>query len=376
VSGSADLIRVNSRQEVKGLILSGGKGTRLRPITHTSAKQLVPIANKPILFYGIEAIVAAGITDIGIITGETGDEVRDATGDGSDFGAKITYIPQDAPLGLAHAVLTAKEFLDGEPFVLYLGDNLIRYGIVPIVEEFRTRDPDALILLAAVPNPEQFGVAELDGERVVRLVEKPAQPKSNLALVGVYLFKPTVFEAIDKIQYSPRGELEITDAIQEMIDSGKRVESHLITTEPEAKVATWKDTGRLDDILEANRIVLDDMEHHIDGTVSDDVTLTGKVTIEAGAKVSNSTISGPSIIGKDTVIEGAEIGPYTAIYYGCTVKNAAIENSIVLERCHISDIKERIDYSLIGKECEISKTGANPGTLRLMLGDHSKVERN
>jgi glucose-1-phosphate thymidylyltransferase len=361
---------------VKGLILSGGKGTRLRPITHTSAKQLVPIANKPILYYGIEAIVAAGITEIGIITGETGEEVKAAVGDGSRFGAKITCIPQEAPLGLAHAVLTAQEFLDGDSFVLYLGDNLIRYGIVPIVEEFRTTNPDAMILLAAVPNPEQFGVAELDGERVVKLVEKPKEPKSNLALVGVYLFQTNVFDAIDNIDYSPRGELEITDAIQQMIDSGKHVKPHLITGVHEASIATWKDTGRLDDILEANRIVLDDMEHHIDGTVSDDVILNGRVTIEAGAKVSNSTISGPSIIGKDTVIDGAEIGPYTAIYYGCTVKNAAIENSIVLERCCISDIEERIDYSLIGKECEISKPTANAGTLRLMLGDHSKVERN
>jgi glucose-1-phosphate thymidylyltransferase len=359
---------------VKGLILSGGKGTRLRPITHTSAKQLVPIANKPILFYGIEAIVAAGITEIGIITGETGDEVRSAVGDGSDFGAKITYIPQEAPLGLAHAVLTAKEFLDGDSFVLYLGDNLIRYGIVPIVEEFRTSDPDALILLAEVPNPEQFGVAELNGGRVVRLVEKPAEPKSNLALVGVYLFKPAIFQAIDNIDYSPRGELEITDAIQRMIDTGRRVEPHLITTAHEATVATWKDTGRLEDILEANRIVLDDMEHRVEGSVADDVVLSGKVTIESGATIRNSTVTGPAIIGRNTVVEGARIGPYSAIYHDCVVRNAEIEHSIVLERCSITDIPGRIESSLIGKECEIRKPGDGTGTLKLMLGDHSRVE--
>jgi glucose-1-phosphate thymidylyltransferase len=359
---------------VKGLILSGGKGTRLRPITHTSAKQLVPIANKPILFYAVEAIVAAGITEIGIITGDTAAEVEAAVGDGSRFGAHITYIAQDAPRGLAHAVLCARDFLGQDPFVMYLGDNLIRHGIVPIVEVFAQVEPDALILLARVPEPQHFGVAELDDGKVVRLVEKPAKPTSDLALVGVYLFNHTVFEAIDAIDFSARGELEITDAIQRMIDTGRRVEPHLIVEPHEALVATWKDTGRLEDMLEANRIVLDDLSPRMEGTIGEGVRLHGKVIVEHGAQLSNCTVRGPVIIGENTVIDDAYIGPYTSIYYGCTVRNAELEHSIVLENSVIENVEGKIESSLIGKECLIGRSPLRPRAYKLMVGDHSRVE--
>jgi glucose-1-phosphate thymidylyltransferase len=359
---------------MKGLILSGGKGTRLRPITHTSAKQLVPIANKPILFYALEAIVAAGITDIGIITGETGPVVEAAVGDGSRFGAQVTYIPQEAPLGLAHAVLTARDFLSDDSFVMYLGDNLIRKGIIPIVERFADTSPDALILLARVSEPQHFGVAELADGKVTRLVEKPSHPASDLALVGVYLFNRTVFDAIAVIDYSARGELEITDAIQRMIDTGQRVEAHLITEPHEAMVATWKDTGRLEDLLEANRIVLDDLLPRNEGTIGEDVRLHGKVIVERGATLRNCTVRGPAIIGENTVIDDAYIGPYTSINYGCTVRNAELEHSIVLENSVIENVEGKIESSLIGKECLIGRSPLRPRAHKLMVGDHSRVE--
>jgi glucose-1-phosphate thymidylyltransferase len=352
---------------VKGLILSGGKGTRLRPITHTSAKQLVPVANKPVLYYAIEAIVAAGIDDIGIITGETGAEVEAAVGDGSRFDARITYIPQPAPLGLAHAVLTARAFLGDERFVMFLGDNLIRDGITALVEEFARTEPDAMILLARVPEPERFGVAELDDGRVVRLVEKPQRPESDLALVGVYLFSSLVHSAIDRITPSARGELEITDAIQRMIDDGSRVVPHIID-------GWWKDTGRLEDMLEANRIILDALEPRNLGTLGENVRIEGKVVIQKGARLSDCLVRGPAIIGENTVVENAYIGPFTAIYYGCTVRNAEIEHSIVLENSRIENVSGKIESSLIGKECEVCQSPVRPRAFKLMLGDHSRVE--
>lgn len=360
---------------MKGLILSGGKGTRLRPITHTSAKQLVPIANKPILFYAIEALLAAGIDDIGIVTGETGAEVQAAVGDGAAFGARVTFIPQPAPLGLAHAALIAREYLGDSSFVMYLGDNLIRSGVVPLVEEFTRRGPDAMILLAQVPNPQEFGVAELDGERIVRLVEKPPVPRSNLALVGVYMFTSRIFDAIAEIDYSPRGELEITDAIQRLIEMGGAVIPHLITRPDEAHIATWKDTGRLEDLLEANRIVLDDMVYRpIEGEVGEDCRLEGKVFVQKGAQLRGCTVRGPAIIGRGTIVEDAYIGPYTSIYYGCTVRRAEIEYSIVLENSRIEDVEVKIGSSLIGKECHIGSSFVRPRAYRLMLGDHSRVD--
>jgi len=359
---------------VKGLILSGGRGTRLRPITHTSAKQLIPVGNKPILFYAIEAMVAAGIEEIGVITGETGSEVEAAVGDGSGWGVRITCIPQEAPLGLAHAVLAARDFLGGDRFVMYLGDNLIRHGIVPLVDEFATLSPDAMILLARVPEPQHFGVAELESGRVVRLVEKPEVPKSDLALVGVYLFTSKIFDAIDAIDFSPRGELEITDAIQRMIDTGCSVYPHLITSELEAHIATWKDTGRLEDMLEANRIVLDDMAPRNQGRLGENVRLEGKVVLEEGAQLRASTVRGPAIIGRNTVVEHAYIGPYTSIHYGCVIRNAEVEHSIVLENSHIENCEGKIESSLIGKGCVIRQSPVRPRAYKLMLGDHSTVE--
>ena len=265
-------------EQLKGLILSGGKGTRLRPITYTSAKQLVPVANKPVLFYGIEAMAAAGIREVGIIIApETGGEIREAAGDGSQFGVEITYIEQDAPLGLAHAVLTAEPFLGSDPFVMYLGDNLLQGGIQELVAAFRRNQPEALILLTRVPDPQNYGVAELDADGgVMRLVEKPAEPASDLALVGVYMFTPRIHEAARAIQPSGRGELEITDAIQWLVDSEHPVESHVVR-------GWWKDTGRLDDMLEANRLILETLDRRVEGELTDS-QIEGRVVVEPGAR--------------------------------------------------------------------------------------------
>src|SRR5438045_17446 len=275
---------------MKGLILSGGRGTRLRPLTYTSAKQLVPVANKPVLFYGIEAMAEAGIREIGIIIApETGDEIRAAAGDGDRFGVAITYIEQDEPLGLAHAVLTAEPFIGGTPFVMYLGDNLLRDGITNLVDEFRRNEPDALILLTPVNDPEHYGVAELDGDRVKRLVEKPKDPPSNLALVGVYMFTSSIFDAGRAIEPSARGELEITDAIQHLVDSGRRVDSHIVH-------GWWKDTGQAQDMLDANRLILDDIEEHQGGT-ENDARVEARVYLPEGAVVERSTSRGPAVMG-------------------------------------------------------------------------------
>src|SRR5437868_8648417 len=277
-------------ENLKGLVLSGGRGTRLRPITHTNAKQLVPVANKPVLFYGLEAMADAGIQQVGIIIApETGETIREATGDGSRFGLQITYIEQDEPKGLAHAVLTAEEFLGTSPFVMYLGDNLLKDGITELVETFRRSEPDALILLTHVPDPEHYGVAELDGDRVKRLVEKPKEPPSDLALVGVYMFTPVIFDAARAIEPSWRNELEITDAIQHLVDGGLRVEPHIVH-------GWWKDTGQLDDILEANRLILEDIEERVDGVLVDS-RVEGRVVIEAGARLERTTVRGPTVLG-------------------------------------------------------------------------------
>jgi glucose-1-phosphate thymidylyltransferase len=352
---------------VKGLILSGGRGTRLRPITFTSAKQLVPVANKPVLFYGIEAMAAAGIDDVGIIIApETGQEVRDACGDGSRFGVRITYVLQDEPLGLAHAVLTAEPFLGDSPFVMYLGDNLLQGGITDLVDTFRGGGSDALILLTPVEDPENYGVAELDGNgSVARLAEKPPEPISDLALVGVYMFTPLVHDAARAIRPSARGELEITDAIQWIVDRGSRVEPHIVR-------GWWKDTGRLQDMLEANRLILDTLERRIDGEVHD-AQVDGRVVVEAGARLERATVRGPAIIGAGAVVRDAYIGPYTAVGRRCAVERAEVEHSILLEGSCVRGLDGRMESSLLGRDVTISRTDAQPRAYRFMVGDKSEI---
>jgi glucose-1-phosphate thymidylyltransferase len=353
---------------MKGLILSGGKGTRLRPLTHTSAKQLVPVANKPVLFYGIEAMAEAGIEDVGIIIApETGGEIREAAGDGSRFGVRIEYIEQDAPLGLAHAVLTAEEFLGDSPFVMYLGDNLLRNGIVALVDTFRTEQPDALILLTPVPDPEHYGVAELDGDnRVARLVEKPEEPKTDLALVGVYMFTPAIFEAARAIEPSWRNELEITDAIQHLVDSGLRVDPHIVH-------GWWKDTGQVQDMLEANRLILDDLDERVAGELVES-RVEGRVVIEEGARLERTTVRGPAVIGAGSRLVDAYIGPYTAIGENVTIENAELEHSIVMSGSRIMQVDHRIEASLIGKDVKITKGPALPKAYRFVVGDSADVQ--
>ena len=357
---------------MKALILAGGAGTRLRPITHTSAKQLVPVANKPILFYGIEAMVAAGITEIGVIVGDTRAEVMDALGDGARFGAAFTFIPQDAPLGLAHCVLIAHDFLGDDDFVMYLGDNLLEQDLGAFVHAFETArhsadPPTAQILLKQVPDPQRFGIAELDeGGNVVRLVEKPADPPSDLALVGVYLFDRTINEAVRAIAPSPRGELEITDAIQWLVDQGKRVRCELLT-------GWWIDTGKLTPLLEANRLLLEHIETRIDGKVDEASTIDGRVIIEAGATVTNSILRGPLVIGSGARIADSFVGPFSAIGDGCEIVNSEVEHSVIMERSKVIDI-QRLEDSLIGREAVVSRSHLRPRALRLMVGDHCQID--
>jgi glucose-1-phosphate thymidylyltransferase len=315
----------------------------------------------------LEALVAAGITEIGIIVGDTEAEIRAAVGDGSRWQARVTYIRQEEPLGLAHAVKMAEPFIGTDSFVMYLGDNLVREGIVSFVKRFEERKPDAMILLAHVPNPELFGVAELKDGRVTRLEEKPLKPRSDLVLVGVYLFTPSIFDAAHAITPSHRGELEITDAIQWLLDHGSNVEPHVIE-------GWWKDTGRLEDMLDANRFVLDTIEPQIAGTVDADSTLVGKVVIEAGADIRNSVIRGPAIIGERTQVINSYIGPFTSVYHGCEIRNSELEHSIVLENSKILDVTSKIEDSLIGKEVVIRRTDQMPKALRFMLGDRSEVQ--
>ena len=351
---------------MKGLILSGGKGTRLQPITHTSAKQLVPVANKPVLFYGIEAMAEAGIEEIGIIIApETGAEIRAAAGDGSLFGVRITYVEQDAPLGLAHAVLTAEAFLGSDPFVMYLGDNLLQGGISGLVQSFRSSRPDALILLTPVADPENFGVAELDAGRVVRLVEKPARPATDLALVGVYMFTAGIHEAARTIEPSARGELEITDAIQHLVDGGKRVEPHIVK-------GWWKDTGRLDDMLEANRLVLDRIEPRVEGELIES-QCDGRVVVEAGARLQRTSVRGPAIIGAGAQLTDCYIGPYTAIGEDCVICEAEVEHSILLAGSSVRNLEGRMESSLLGRNVTISRGVRQPKAYRFMVGDNSEI---
>jgi glucose-1-phosphate thymidylyltransferase len=353
-------------QPLKGLILSGGKGTRLRPITHTSAKQLVPVANKPVLFYGIEAMAHAGIEEVGIIIApETGEEIRTTAGDGSRFGIRITYIVQDQPAGLAHAVLTAEPFLGESPFVMYLGDNLLQGGIDDLVAAFLDHRPDALILLTPVPDPQHYGVAELSDGVVVRLVEKPAEPRTNLALVGVYMFTSAVHAAARAIEPSARGELEITDAIQRLVDDGMRVDPHVVK-------GWWKDTGRLEDMLAANRLVLDTIQTKVEGELIDS-QVDGRVVIEAGARLERSVVRGPAIIGAGARLTDCYVGPYTAIGEGCEITGSEVEHSILLAGSSVRDLDGRIESSLLGRNVKIGRDTRQPKAYRFLVGDQSEI---
>ncbi len=354
---------------MKGLILSGGKGTRLYPLTYTRAKQLIPVANKPVLFRVIEMIRDAGIEEIGIVVGQTAPEIEAAVGDGSKFGVRITYIPQDSPDGLAHAVKISHDFIGDDPFVMFLGDNVIQGGISTLIRDF-TNHPEwqAQIVLKRVDNPQAFGVAKLrDDGTIEKLIEKPKEPPSDLALVGIYMFDHHVFEAVNSIGKSWRGELEITDAIQWLIDHG-------YTVSPHVHQGWWIDTGKPIDMLEANASVLDE----ITPSVAPDAVIINseidrRVTIEAGVRIVNSTIHGPTIIGSGTVIEDSYIGPYTSIFYEVTIKSCEIDRSIILEKTTITDLDARLSSCLIGRSAQVSGKRTRPRTLTMNLGDHSSI---
>lgn len=355
---------------MKALILSGGKGTRLRPLTYTGAKQLVPVANKPILWYGIEGIVAAGITEIGIIISpETGEEVKNLTGNGDRFGAKITYILQEQPAGLAHAVKVGQPFLGDSPFIMYLGDNLIESQLSQFSERFKQQQLDALILLRTVTNPSAFGVAVVDDQgRVLKLIEKPKVPPSNLALVGVYFFDKTIHEAIAKIQPSARGELEITDAIQQLIDDRKSVEACTLE-------GWWLDTGKKDDLLSANQIILDScITYDVAVEIDEKSQILGRVKIGKGTKLINCSVRGPVIIGENCHLENCFVGPYSSIDNKVTLMDAEIEHSVILSEAKIIGINQRIVDTVIGRRASLSTAPQRPKALRFMIGDDSQIE--
>ncbi len=354
---------------MKGLILSGGKGSRLYPLTYTNAKQLVPVANKPVLFRVIEAIRAAGIDDIGIVVGtdDNARQIREAVGSGQRWGVHVHFIEQEAPLGLAHAVKISQDFLRDDRFVMFLGDNVIQGGISPLIAQFASSAWNSQVVLTPVPEPQHFGVAELDNdERIIRLVEKPRNPRSNLALVGIYMFDHHVFEAVQHIQPSWRGELEITDAIQWLID-------HHYNVHPYIHRGWWIDTGKPIDMLEANSRVLDEIEHSVAGYIDRDSQIGGKVTIEPGAEIINSVIRGPAIIGEETRIINSYIGPFTSIFHHCVIEDSEIEHSIVLENSRIVGIPNRIEDSLIGRFVEVTRSPIKPKAIKMTLGDHSRV---
>jgi glucose-1-phosphate thymidylyltransferase len=350
---------------MKGLILAGGKGSRLRPITFSMAKQLVPVANKPVIEYGLEAMVRAGIDEIGVVTGDTGEEVKAGLGDGSRWGVALTYIPQDAPLGLAHAVKSARSYLGDSTFLMYLGDNLVKTPLVDLVREFQVHTPAATILLTPVSNPSDFGVAEMRADQVVRLEEKPQSPRSNLALVGVYLFTPAVHEIIDRLKPSQRGEYEITDALQIMIDEGLTVRSHVVQ-------GWWKDTGTVEAMLEANRLILEDLVPRNEGQLVDS-RIEGRVAIGEGSVIKGSTVRGPVVIGAHCTIENSYVGPFTSIDSETEVKNSEVEYSIVMRECVLRDLSHRVEGSLIGRGVTVTGSQSMPRTLNLVMGDNSSA---
>jgi glucose-1-phosphate thymidylyltransferase len=352
---------------MKGLILSGGKGTRLYPLTFTSAKQLIPVANKPILFRVIEAIRDAGITDIGIVVGDTAQEIKNAVRDGDRWGVNITYIHQEAPLGLAHAVKISQDFLGDERFVMFLGDNVIEGGISPLIREFADSEWNSQIVLTEVPYAQEYGVAELDTEgRIIRLVEKPKDPPSNLALVGIYMFDHHVFEAVNAIRPSWRGELEITDAIQWLVEEEHKVYPYIHR-------GWWIDTGRPADMLEANSLVLEELDPKMKGYVDRDSEVDSRVTLERGAEVINSVVRGPTIIGENTRIVNSYVGPFTSIAHDVVIQDSEIERSIVLEDSVLEKLPARIQDSLIGRNVELKRSPMRPKALTLTLGDYSRL---
>jgi glucose-1-phosphate thymidylyltransferase len=352
---------------MKGLILSGGKGTRLYPITFNRAKQLVPVANKPVLFRVIEAIKEAGIDDIGIVIGDTGEEIKQAVGDGRRWDVKITYIPQDAPMGLAHAVKISHSFLGDDRFVMFLGDNVIQGGISSLIRQFADSDWNSQVVLTQVDHPEHYGVAELDEQgRIRRLVEKPRNPPSKLALVGIYMFDHNVFQAVNAIKPSWRGELEITDAIQWLVENGCAVHPYIHR-------GWWIDTGKPIDMLEANNRVLAELTHKVDGYVDRDSKLDHLVTVERGAEIINSVLRGPAIIGEDARIINSYIGPFTSIFHNTVVENSEIEHSIVLDHSRIANVPSRIEDSIIGRDVEVTYSPIKPKAYKMTLGDHSRV---
>ncbi|UCG91913.1 MAG: glucose-1-phosphate thymidylyltransferase [candidate division WOR-3 bacterium] len=352
---------------MRGLILSGGFGTRLRPLTYTGAKQLIPVANKPIIFYGIEALVDAGIKEIGIVIGDTAEEVKNTVGNGERWNITITYIPQEAPLGLAHAIKISKNFLKDEPFIMYLGDNLLKQGVYDLVKLFKNKKPNALILLTEVANPQEFGVAVVDEKGIVKkLIEKPKEPPSNFALVGVYLFDEVIFQAVEHLKPSWRNELEITDAIQWLLDNGFNVESQIVK-------GWWKDTGKPDDIIDANLLVLEDIKSSNKGTLIDS-TIHGRVEIAEGAIIEKSIIRGPAIIGMNAKVSHAYIGPFSSIGDNVVIENSEIECSVIMEGAKINNLEKRIDRSIVGKNVVINQTDHSPRTHKFILGDQSYVQ--
>lgn len=356
---------------MKGIILHGGAGTRLRPLTFTGPKQLIPVANKPISEYVLKDLVEAGIDDIAIVLGNIYPEkVKEYFGDGSKFNATISYIHQGEPKGISHAVKLCEDFIGNERFVLYLGDNLIKGGIVNFTEKFKkNKELDAMILLTQVKEPNRFGVAKFDTTgRLIELVEKPKNPPSNFALAGIYFFSPKILEMISTLKPSWRGELEITDAIQMLLDNNLNVTYDIIQ-------GWWKDTGKAEDIIEANRLVLDEIKTQILGKVEDESSIQGRVIIGKDSIIKKGAIiRGPAAIGENTVIEPpVYIGSYTSIGNNCTIKSCEIENSIVMNDCVI-DVKERIVDSLIGPNSKIISNGNNmPKGKRFILGESSFI---